>query len=670
VGGVVGAAGGLAAGYALSPSSADVAQRQQSDQNARQNQEQRRLDAENLKYTQLIPLLQQFKGLKGLDQVEPLLKQERLTQKTLDVVANILTDPKYKTEQDRTKALQDFSKYGIELGPRGTLKDVLGGKGKPDKEAQKLQNTMNRGFGLDANFYDEWNRLTTLFKTGRINLDELTAAQDRLLDKQPIIAEFNRQKAKSNEEDGKGLDLLIKQITVKDKANRGLDDEIRLAGLRNDELFVEQGLTKIINDYADAGIPKKEIDALLPALRQKLELLRETQQITQAENAILDATVDKYKAQIIQQKAMKALIADPTSGFTKTDATDLITTQDQNFAGSAEWIAAQQRNLQNYYAYVQGLRNADLISEQSAYQAKSAAAAAFNTQLNDAYVKAADLRLKAGSTDIIDGMIASLGRLASGFTNFFAGATTAFGNFFTSFTDGFANSVGRAIVYSEDFGDALKNVARQGIAELISAMVKLGIQWVANAVLGQSIAAATLATTTTASLTAATAMAAAWAPAAAAVSLATFGANAAGAIAGISATYATTEALALTSFAGFQSGGYTGNGGLSDIAGVVHGKEFVVNADATARNRATLEAMNHGRDIGGGINVVIQDFTSGDKTWEVEQLSESDVRIIAREEANKAVDTRAPVAVANDLNDPNSRTSKAIARNTKSERKR
>ncbi|MFD1985899.1 tape measure protein [Mesorhizobium newzealandense] len=45
---------------------------------------------------------------------------------------------------------------------------------------------------------------------------------------------------------------------------------------------------------------------------------------------------------------------------------------------------------------------------------------------------------------------------------------------------------------------------------------------------------------------------------------------------------------------GFADGGYTGNGGVGEPAGVVHGKEFVVNARATAKNRGLLEAMNAG----------------------------------------------------------------------------
>tara|TARA_B100000519_G_scaffold170166_1_gene155729 strand:- start:6395 stop:9655 length:3261 start_codon:yes stop_codon:yes gene_type:complete len=48
---------------------------------------------------------------------------------------------------------------------------------------------------------------------------------------------------------------------------------------------------------------------------------------------------------------------------------------------------------------------------------------------------------------------------------------------------------------------------------------------------------------------------------------------------------------------GYKQGGYTGDGPVNAEAGVVHGKEFVVNADATARNRPLLEALNAGRDV-------------------------------------------------------------------------
>lgn len=59
---------------------------------------------------------------------------------------------------------------------------------------------------------------------------------------------------------------------------------------------------------------------------------------------------------------------------------------------------------------------------------------------------------------------------------------------------------------------------------------------------------------------------------------------------------------------GFKSGGYTGNGGVNDVAGVVHGQEYVLNAEATKRvGRGTLDALNNGGtlDSGSGVNVII-----------------------------------------------------------------
>lgn len=45
---------------------------------------------------------------------------------------------------------------------------------------------------------------------------------------------------------------------------------------------------------------------------------------------------------------------------------------------------------------------------------------------------------------------------------------------------------------------------------------------------------------------------------------------------------------------GFSVGGYTGDGGTQEVAGDVHGQEFVVNAAATRSNRQLLESINAG----------------------------------------------------------------------------
>ena len=68
---------------------------------------------------------------------------------------------------------------------------------------------------------------------------------------------------------------------------------------------------------------------------------------------------------------------------------------------------------------------------------------------------------------------------------------------------------------------------------------------------------------------------------------------------------------------------------------------------------------------GNSVSINIENYGSS-KDFEVQQLSENDVRIIARD----VVREDAPAVIGADLGNPNSRTSNALARNTNSERRR
>jgi hypothetical protein len=76
-------------------------------------------------------------------------------------------------------------------------------------------------------------------------------------------------------------------------------------------------------------------------------------------------------------------------------------------------------------------------------------------------------------------MLGALGKVATGFTTFEAGASEIMGGFFETLSNGFADSIGRAIIYSEDLGDSLRKLAKDALAQLISAFVKLMIQMAA-----------------------------------------------------------------------------------------------------------------------------------------------------------------------------------------------
>lgn len=129
----------------------------------------------------------------------------------------------------------------------------------------------------------------------------------------------------------------------------------------------------------------------------------------------------------------------------------------------------------------------------------------------------------------------------------------------------------------------------------------------------------------------------------------------------------------------------TGPGGPRDdkIPVNLSNGEFVVNAQATARNRPLLEAVNDNRPIvapvgnqtqsfattGPELNISIENYGSN-KAFEVQRLSPSDVRIIARDEARQVVAQESPSVIASDLRNPNSRTSKAISQVTNASRRR
>lgn len=58
---------------------------------------------------------------------------------------------------------------------------------------------------------------------------------------------------------------------------------------------------------------------------------------------------------------------------------------------------------------------------------------------------------------------------------------------------------------------------------------------------------------------------------------------------------------------GFKEGGYTGSMGINQVAGVVHGREYVMTADTVSRVGVDrLNAIQSGADVGGGTAVVVK----------------------------------------------------------------
>lgn len=299
----------------------------------------------------------------------------------------------------------------------------------------------------------------------------------------------------------------------------------------------------------------------------------------------------------------------------------------------------------------------------------------YSVALGQIAIALGQIQAQSGEFQIDSFFNGAMAGVLEGYQGLLPGLQSAFSDFFGAVTDGISTTFSKFIVEGGNLSDMLGDLSRQIVTQLIGALIKLGIQYAVNAALAATIGSTQ--TAVSASLAATTA--AAWAPAAALVSLATFGSNAAAASAGILATSAVSKGVAL---AGFSSGGYTGNGGVNQVAGLVHGQEYVLNANATsAIGTNALDRLNATGDIGSlgkytasqssssstaksssgnGVVINIENYGTS-KDFEVQQMSEDEYRIIARDEASKVVQSEAGAAVAKDFANPNSKASKGVS---------
>lgn len=138
-----------------------------------------------------------------------------------------------------------------------------------------------------------------------------------------------------------------------------------------------------------------------------------------------------------------------------------------------------------------------------------------------------------------------------------------------------------------------------------------------------------------------------------------------GAAATVAAQTASIVANIQSVSAGFATGGYTGNMGTSDIAGVVHGQEYVLNASATKRIGVdTLNSLNRGGSLGSanGDSPTVNVYTLPGQTATATQNDDGSLDIRIQQIAEQTV--------SNQLANPNSRISKTMQQNYNAQRRR
>jgi hypothetical protein len=284
-----------------------------------------------------------------------------------------------------------------------------------------------------------------------------------------------------------------------------------------------------------------------------------------------------------------------------------------------------------------------------------------------------------------------------------AQVTDIWKGFFTGLDNGFADSIGRWAVGLQSFKSAMLDVVRNGVSELIASFVKLGIEMLIIYSLEKMFpklkvlfdakpkdTTKDIAKNTAASIASiaavgvaeyamiSTLMGPAW-ELAEAMSLISFGANAAGAVAGIAAVIAAGDS-AKSNFGGFfATGGVVpGFGNRDNVLISTTPGEGILNTAAMNRLGASgLKALNSGAASvragsvsSGTTGMTVNVIHDGSTNVQVQRISETEVRVIAKQEADKAVQTKTQGIMSAALADPNSTVSKAVLRNTTAKRAR
>lgn len=391
----------------------------------------------------------------------------------------------------------------------------------------------------------------------------------------------------------------------------------------------EEDITK--NLYKE----KKEREITTKALQNQIQKLKAEGQVAQAyEEMLADQKtalekINEEKEKELQKTKMGAFYAGIMLEYEKKrealrkDEPDKIITKDDEDALRKKAVREswEQRMAENFNEIFEGEYGRGYLSFEK-QDANIAGLKAYKEGTMSKYGMADILRTggnealsymsQFGKDDVSNGYLRSMGlnpddwnewslagmnalsSLTDGFKGLAYALSDTLGNAMNDFVDGFSNGIANAIVKGESFKETMISVSQSIATDLISAIIKMGVQWVATQLMMDAVSEGSADAMMKASLDRATALAMAWATPASFVSIATEGQADITAIEGISAVVAQAKLLASLS-TGYADGGYTGTGGKYEPAGVVHKGEYVFTQEDVRRlGLGNLDALHNG----------------------------------------------------------------------------
>lgn len=260
-------------------------------------------------------------------------------------------------------------------------------------------------------------------------------------------------------------------------------------------------------------------------------------------------------------------------------------------------IAGEQSKFETEMENLRKLNEAKLLEDVRYLELKTQAETAHDEQMR--VLQEENFRRQSNWNDLLIGSLDRLGEAA----------TSSISGLITGATNG---------------TEVIQSLAQAIMHDAIGSLVKMGIQYVKNLVMGQAAQAAA----TAAGVAQASTLAVAWAVPAALASLASFGANSVPAMAGIASTVALSEGLAVVG-GGRQYGGPVAAGamhrinenGAPEVLNTANGRQYLL---PNSRGEVVSNKDAQGGNGGAAPTIIIQQIESQERAGQVEQSRGAD----------------------------------------------
>ena len=429
-------------------------------------------------------------------------------------------------------------------------------------------------------------------------------------EQQKLLQKASDANHKITEEDMKQYEMLwFKRQHLEDVLNKQLDITESLEKEKNDYNLTKEALEKNIEQSKAMGVSAQAYQELLEKHRDPLEQInyereKELKNLTLSDEQLKIQEEYEKRLEALRKKAGKDEItnAEKMNELLKAKLNlrrELVLTAkkeaeygefgkksigEKESAENEGWSKAFEEGNVSKEGYAQHMsENLDTFMKYYSQFGKTAQ--------GDSFLRSMGLKAEDWDAWSLAGLNA-IGKLTEGFNGLAYSLSDTLGNALTTFTDGFADSVANAIVKGDDFAESMRNVAQTIAVDLISSIIKMGIQWVATQIMMATVGKAMEAQAMTTTAITAGAYGLMWALPATYAATATQGEAVAVGQTALEGAVIANQAQALMEL---YTGGYTGDGGKYEPAGIVHKGEYVFNQDDVNRiGLSNLEAMHNG----------------------------------------------------------------------------